>query len=174
MTPEPYDYEPQSPFDDHPIDAAKEILPDDDDALDDGGGLPPAGPGCGIQTLVILLLVAFAVVIVGLAAAAGWTTGQREANVYATATRGAAIGEQLAHIPNDIASGNTVLLDTRIRFLATLTPGVPGLAEIAITATALFVCGRSIASRSPVSMRRNRNSRSPSAGRLRGSPLAST
>lgn len=138
MTPEPYDYEPQSPFDDHPIDAAKEILPDDDDALDDGGGLPPAGPGCGIQTLVILLLVAFAVVIVGLAAAAGWTTGQREANVYATATRGAAIGEQLAHIPNDIASGNTVLLDTRIRFLATLTPGVPGLAEIAITATALF------------------------------------
>lgn len=131
------DHELQSPFDDHPISAAKEILPDDDDGLD-YGDLPPAGPGCGMQTLVILLLAAFAIVIVGLAAAAGWTTGQREANVYATATRGAAIGEQLAHIPNDIASGNTVLLDTRIRFLATLTPGVPGLAEIAITATALF------------------------------------
>lgn len=129
----------QTPFDDHPISAAKEILPDEDDALlSEGGGAPPAGPGCGLQTMVILLLVAFALVIVGLAAAAGWTTGQREANVHATATRSAAIGEQLARIPDDITSGNTVLLDTRIRFLATLTPGVPGLGDIMVTATALF------------------------------------
>ncbi|MFN8378009.1 MAG: hypothetical protein U0452_04995 [Anaerolineae bacterium] len=139
MTQTPFDNDPQSPFDDHPISAAKEILPDDDDAPGyEGDALPPAGPGCGMQTLVILVLVAFALVIVSLAAAAGWTTGQREANVFATATRSAAIGEQLAHIPNDIASGNTVLLDTRIRFLATLTPGVPGLADIAVTATALY------------------------------------
>jgi hypothetical protein len=140
MTQPPYSNEP-SPFDDRPISAAREILPDDED-----GGLPPvyedaepaAGPGCGLQTVVLLLLLAFALVIVGLAGAAGWTTGQREANVHATATRGAAIAEQLGYIPGDIASGNTVLLDTRIRFLATLTPGVPGLDEIAVTATALY------------------------------------
>lgn len=140
MTQSPFDNEPQTPFDDRPYSAAKEILPDDDDLISNGddSGLPPGGPGCGMQTMVILLLVAFALVIVGLAAAAGWTTGQREANIYATATRSAAISEQLAHIPSDIASGNSVLLDTRIRFLATLTPGVPGLAEIAVTATALY------------------------------------
>jgi hypothetical protein len=140
MMPSPTDQEPFSPFDDRPISAAKEILPDDDELAPGGeaGYVPAGGPGCGMQTLVLLLLVAFALVIVGLAAAAGWTTGQREANVFATATRSAAIGEQLARIPGDISSGNTVLLDTRIRFLATLTPGVPGLADIAVTATALF------------------------------------
>ncbi|HYO88404.1 MAG TPA: hypothetical protein VER79_07130 [Candidatus Limnocylindrales bacterium] len=142
MTQPPFSNDPQSPFDDRPISAAREILPDDDDGLVAAGYVeepePLAGPGCGLQTMVLLLLVAFALVIVGLAGAAGWTTGQREASVHATATRGAAIAEQLAYIPNDISSGNTVLLDTRIRFLATLTPGVPGLADIAVTATALY------------------------------------
>jgi tetratricopeptide (TPR) repeat protein len=142
MMQSPSDNEPLSPFDDRPISAAREILPDDDDAPlggsssgDDG---PPAGPGCGMQTLVLLVLVAFALVIVVLAGVAGWTTGQREANVYATATRGASIAEQMGRIPADVANGNTVLLDTRIRYLATLTPGVPGLADIALTATALY------------------------------------
>ncbi len=142
MTQSSFSSDPNSPFDDRPISAAREILPDDDDrplgpAYDDGPE-PPAGPGCGMQTLVLLLLAGFALVIVGLAGAAGWTTGQREANVYTTATRSAVIAEQLAYIPGDVASGNSVLLDTRIRFLATLTPGVPGLADIAVTATALY------------------------------------
>lgn len=141
MTQSPLPNDPNSPFGDRPISAAREILPDDD--MDTGApytGLdaPIAGPGCGMQTIVLLLLVAFAITIVGLAGAAGWTTGQREANIHATATRSAAIAEQLAYIPDDISNGNTVLLDTRIRFLATLTPGVPGLADIALTATALY------------------------------------
>lgn len=141
MTQSPFSSDPNSPFDDRPISAAREILPDDD--IETGAPYaefdePAAGPGCGMQTIVLLLLLAFALAIVALAGAAGWTTGQREANVYATATRSAAIAEQLAYIPGDISSGNTVLLDTRIRFLATLTPGVPGLAEIAATATALY------------------------------------
>jgi hypothetical protein len=149
MMQSPSDNEPLSPFDDRPISGAKEILPDDEDGAGFDGYAAPAGPGCGMQSLTLLLLVAFALVIVGLAAAAGWTSGQREANVFATATRSAVIGEQLGQIPADIASGNTVLLDTRIRYLATLTPGVPGLAEIAVTATALFDALRPTATLTP-------------------------
>lgn len=155
MTQSPFPNDP-TPFDDRPISAAREIIPDDDDlpsAHGDHSGHgdfdAPAGPGCGFQTILVLVLVAFALVIVGLAAAAGWTTGQREAHVHATATRSAAISEQLGRIPEDIASGNTVLLDTRIRFLATLTPGVPGLADIALTATAVFEAQQPTATLTP-------------------------
>jgi tetratricopeptide (TPR) repeat protein len=94
-------------------------------------------PGCGVMGLIGGVMALIAVAIVGLAAAAGWTAGQREANANAVLTREAAIQEQLQRIPGDIASGNTVLLDTRLRWLATLTPGVPALAELAQTATAL-------------------------------------
>jgi hypothetical protein len=97
------------------------------------------GPGCGLMGVVGLIVAAFALAIVALAGAAGWTAGQREANGLATATQNAAIREQIDRIPADIASGNIVLLDTRIRFLATLTPGVPGIGDFAATATALYL-----------------------------------
>ncbi len=84
----------------------------------------------------MVLLVAIA--IVALAGAAGWTSGQREANTHALATQNAAVNEQLAHIPSDVDSGNTVLLDARIRWLATQTPGVPGVDGFIMTATALY------------------------------------
>jgi tetratricopeptide (TPR) repeat protein len=87
---------------------------------------------------VIGLLVVIALVVVALSGAAGWTSGLREASSNATATQNAVIDEQLGRIPADIASGNTVLLEARLRALVTLTPGVPGIPEIAATATALF------------------------------------
>jgi hypothetical protein len=42
-------------------------------------------------------------------------------------------------IAGDIASGNTVLLQARLQYLATLTPGVEGLQPILTTATALVI-----------------------------------
>lgn len=126
------DTQPHGPFDDRPIESAREIRPDDEAAV--GGG-----PGCGVMALVGGLLALFSLGIVVLAAAAGWTSGQREANALATATQNAAINEQLGRIPVDIESGNLVLLDTRIRFLATMTPGVPGIEGFAQTATALAI-----------------------------------
>jgi hypothetical protein len=86
---------------------------------------------------ILFVLAAAAVVIVALAGLAGWTSGQRQAAVYATATQNAAIQEQWSRIPGDIDMGNTVLLEARIRFLETLTPGVPGVMELWTTATAL-------------------------------------
>ncbi len=100
---------------------------------------PSGGPGCATWGCIGLIGLALSVAIVFLAAAAGWTSGRREADVHATATQGAAISEQLNRIPNDIASGNLLLADTRLRFLATLTPGVPGVSELAATATAMYL-----------------------------------
>jgi len=94
--------------------------------------------GCLTQFLIGGTLFLLALLIVGLAGAAGWTTGQREANRLATATRSAAIDEQLRLLPADVASGNRVLLDARIQWLATQTPGVFGLDAVRITATALY------------------------------------
>lgn len=126
------DTQPKSPFQDHPIEAAKEVFPDDEEAR-------PSGPGCGMMGLIggLVLLVSIAVVV--LSAAAGWTVGQREANVYATATQNAAVSEQMLHIPTDIASGNTILVDRRIEYLVTHAPNAPGLAEYMQTATALYI-----------------------------------
>lgn len=98
-----------------------------------------SGPGCVIWGILAVLMAGIGVVIVLLAGAAGWTSGQRMAQDHATATQNAEINDQLARIPGDIASGNTVLLDARIRFLETLTPGVPGVADLMQTATALYL-----------------------------------
>jgi hypothetical protein len=98
---------------------------------------PPRGMGGCAALAVLLALAAAAVVIVALAGLAGWTSGQRQAAIYATATQNAAIQEQWSRIPGDIDMGNTVLLEARIRFLETLTPGVPGVMELWTTATAL-------------------------------------
>lgn len=100
---------------------------------------PRRGPGCVVWGLAAAVVVGLALAIVLLAGAAGWTSGQRIAQDNATATQNAEITDQLARIPGDIASGNTVLLSARVRFLATLTPGVPGMPELIQTATALSV-----------------------------------
>src|SRR5262245_10529961 len=82
------------------------------------------GPGCLIWGVVGAVGLGFALMIVLLAGVAGWTSGQRVADTNATATRSADINDQLTRIPGDVASGNTVYLQARIEYLATLTPGV--------------------------------------------------
>ncbi len=109
-------------------------------------GMPPvelepvesSGPGCFLWGIVGALGLGFAVVIVALSGAAGWTSGQRQAQTFATATQQAEIQDQINRIPGDVASGNTILLSARLQFLATQTPGVSGLTELMETATAVF------------------------------------
>ncbi len=113
--------------------------------LPDNGGFidpePPArsGSGCFVYALVGTVLLGLAVIIVALASFAGWTSGQHIAQTNATATQSAAIQEQLNRIPADVSSGNQVLLNARIQYLATLTPGVPGMTDIVATATAVYL-----------------------------------
>jgi tetratricopeptide (TPR) repeat protein len=110
-------------------------------------GMPPvdvdvvesSGPGCFLWGVVGVLGLGFAVVIVALSGAAGWTSGQRQAQSFATATQQAEIQDQMNRIPGDVVSGNTVLLNARLQFLATQTPGVPGLGAYMETATAVFM-----------------------------------
>lgn len=116
----PFEGEPLTPTLDAPPDAA-----------------PPDGPGCAMWGLAGVVIAVFALAIVGLAGAAGWTTGERIWQVDATATQDRRIAEQLARIPTDIAAGNPALLGMRLNFLAELTPGVPGVDGFAVTATAL-------------------------------------
>ncbi len=123
--------QPKSPFKTPPIAAVNEP------PLIDPEG-EHAGPGCLVYGLIGVLALGFAVAIVLLAGAAGWTSGQRLAQDYATATQNAEITDQLNRIPGDIDSRNTVMLNARIQFLATLTPGVAGIPEVIQTATALF------------------------------------
>lgn len=103
--------------------------------------IPPpdaGGPGCLVWGLIGAVSLGFALVIVGLAGAAGWTSGQRQAGDFANATQQAEIQDQLNRIPGDIANGNTVLLAARLEFLATQTPGVSGLPALMQTATTVY------------------------------------
>ncbi len=125
------DTQPVAPFQGEPLDLKPTIRPDDDLT-------PQRGGGCMLTGVIVGLLLLIAVAIVAMAAAAGWTSGQREANTNATATQNGAIAEQMARIPGEIASSNLAMLDVRLRWLATLTPGVPGLDTVIVTATALY------------------------------------
>lgn len=107
------------------------------------------GPGCAIWGLIGVLVVGFALVIVLLAALAGWTSGQRTAQANATTTQSAAINEQLNRIPGDLASGNLELANARLQFLATLTPGVAGLPNLVQTATAVYLTRQPTATAMP-------------------------
>lgn len=119
------------------------------DAVTPSRGIPPVevepeaedsgGPGCLLWGIVGVVGLGFAVAIVLLSGAAGWTAGQRQANTLATATQQAEIQAQLDHIPQDIDSGNMVLLNARLQFLATQTPAVPGLELLMQTATAVYL-----------------------------------
>ncbi len=126
------DTQPRKAFEGDLRDLQPTIHPEDDDA-------PPPRGSCLLNGLIVTVMLGIALAIVGLSAAAGWTAGQREANSNATATRSSEINEQLQHIPADIADGNFSMLDIRIRWLATQTPGVAGITELMATGTAVFL-----------------------------------
>lgn len=100
---------------------------------------PPndGAPGCGIWGCLGAIAVLFAITVVGLAAAAGWTTGQRDFLTHATGTKQADLVNQIAQISTDVANGNVAIVDIRLRYLATQTPGVPQLPQLNQTGTAL-------------------------------------
>lgn len=95
--------------------------------------------GCGMRVLIGGVLLLLSVAIVALAGLAGWTNGQREANRILAATHSAAVDEQISSIPGDVESGNLVLLNARILWLMTQTPGVSNLSDIMATGTALYI-----------------------------------
>ncbi len=100
---------------------------------------PAGGPGCLVWGLLSLMVIGCAGLTILLSGVAGWTSGQRIAQLNAAATQDAVVAEQLNRIPQDVASGNQTLLAARLRYLATLTPGVSGLVELAQTATAVHL-----------------------------------
>lgn len=131
----PDDTKPRSPFEEPlEIDNANLIPPPDEDY--DG---PAGGPGCGIWTIIGVMIAGFAVVIVLLAGVAGWTSGTRIAEESATATQSAEIQDQIWRISDDVAQGNTVLLQARINYLLAITPAIPEMPQIFETATAVYI-----------------------------------
>jgi hypothetical protein len=100
---------------------------------------PHEGPGCLLWGCISLFGMVFAVVIVIMAGAAGWTAGQREASGIATATQSAAIADQLNRIPQELERGSLELANTRLRWLAQLTPGVESVPQLVATATAVYI-----------------------------------
>jgi|FLYN01.1.fsa_nt_gi hypothetical protein len=107
------------------------------------------GAGCATYGLLGALTLGFALIIVLLAALAGWTSGQRTAQANATTTQSAAINEQLNRIPGDLSSGNLELANARLHFLSTLTPGVAGLPDLMQTATAAYLTRQPTATTMP-------------------------
>jgi hypothetical protein len=132
------DTQPRSPFKTPPtvreLQGAPPLnMPPEEDEGDAGG------PGCWLWGFVVVFMLLLAVAIVLFAGAAGWTEGQRQADRHATATRAQLVNEQLARIPTDIADGNQRLIQVRLDFLATLTPGVPAVVDLRQTATAVYL-----------------------------------
>lgn len=121
------DTQPRSPF--------NKVEPPDD-------GPENNGPGCLVWGFLVLVIMGVAVLIIALSAFAGWSSGQRVAQGNGTATQSAVISDQLTRIPVDVSGGNQTLLGRRIEYLATLTPGVPGLDTIIQTATAVYLSGQ--------------------------------
>lgn len=130
------DTQPRSPFKggSAPLPADQdtylELTPEPDDEA--------SGPGCFVWGVLGFIIFGMALLIVGMAGAAGWTGGQRVANANATATISSRIMQQLERIPTDVAGGNQQILSWRLDYLAGLTPAVPGVVEFQATATALY------------------------------------
>lgn len=124
------DTQPGSPFEGDLSAMKPTLLPPDEEA--------PRRSGCLMNGLIVALVLIVALAIVGLSAAAGWTSGQRIANTNATATQSYNINEQLQHIASDFTDGNLAMVDIRLRWLATQTPGVPGVGDLMATATAAY------------------------------------
>lgn len=97
------------------------------------------GVGCSMSVLLFGIIGAFALVIVGLSATAGWTSGQRFASVNATATSAADLQHQIELVSADIAASNYERADIRLRYLATQASGLSGLPELMQTGTALYL-----------------------------------
>lgn len=126
----PDDTQPRSPFKDQPIQQPGSFLPPEPEIT---------GPGCGIWVAVSVMAILFALAIVGLSAAAGWTSGVRVAQNNATATHQADVDAQINFIQTDVAAGNLGLVDIRLKYLATQTPGIGQVPNLQETATALYL-----------------------------------
>ncbi len=107
----------------------------------------PDGPGCLVYTVVGVGILLMSTAVVLLAAAAGWTEGQRVAQGNAAATQNAEVQVQLALIESDIAQGNPGWLASRIDYLATLD--VPEAASAMATGTAVFLTQQPTATLTP-------------------------
>lgn len=92
---------------------------------------------CLYQALAALALLLLAALVVALAGLAGWTAGHQEALNLIAVTQAARVRDQLARIPADVAAGNAQLLAARLEFLAEVTPAVPQLPQLRLTANAL-------------------------------------
>ncbi len=128
---------PLSPVDTQPTAAVGTPTappPHDIDGLEEAGN----GPGCFIWGLVMLLTVVLAVVVVVLAALAGWTSGQPIAQQNATASVEAIIVDQCTRLAAEVAAENDALLGIRMEYLLTQTPAVPCVQEYIPIATALY------------------------------------
>lgn len=125
------DTQPRSPFKDRADLLPPLLNPEEDSA--------PTGPGCLVWSVIGLASFACALVVVLLAATAGWTAGQRVAQNNATATKSAEVQEQLRRMSDDVAAGNLLLLQRRIEFVSALTPAVPQVQPYIQTATALYL-----------------------------------
>jgi hypothetical protein len=101
------------------------------------GDAQPERRGCGMSALLLGGFALLGLLIVGLATAAGFTTGQREGSAFATSTQQSVITDQINRIPQDVAARNAALLGVRLQFLSTLTPGIPEVQSFSVTATAL-------------------------------------
>jgi len=121
-----------------------DINPQTDDAP-----LPPESGGCLLFGVVGAGVILLGLAIVVLAAAAGWTEGQRVASTNATATYSADIANQLNLVNSDLAQGNLDMVAVRLQYLTTQTPAVPQVAEIALTATAAYVNSQPTATPTP-------------------------
>jgi len=141
-TPSVDDTQPRSPFKETPLKPTITV-----DEMNE----PPvaSSPGCAMFALIGVVLLVFGVLIVALAGAAGWTAGQRDAQMIIVNTRDAAIREQVDRIPADVASGNTVLLRTRLEWLATSAPNYSELPNLVLTGTAVYFGSLPTATQTP-------------------------
>ncbi|RMG80893.1 MAG: hypothetical protein D6712_17300, partial [Chloroflexi bacterium] len=135
---EPHDTQPRlSPVDTQQTAAVGTPVappPNDIDDLQEAGN----GPGCFIWGFVMLFTVILAVVVVVLAALAGWASGQPIAQQNATASVEAIIVDQCTRLAAEVAAENDALLGIRMEYLLTQTPAVPCVQEYIPVATALY------------------------------------
>jgi tetratricopeptide (TPR) repeat protein len=121
------------------------LLDPDDELLEEEG----RGVGCGISVLLLGIIGVFALVIVGLSATAGWTSGQRLASTNATATSATDLQHQVDLVSADIAAENYERADIRLRYLATQAPSLPNLPQLLQTGTALYLTRQPTATATP-------------------------
>lgn len=88
--------------------------------------------GCANRLLIPFVLASFlflCIATIGFAGIAGYRDGEVTAAVYATNTRTADINTQVAHIGQDVQTGNWDSALVRCQYVATLRPGDSGMAN---------------------------------------------